>query len=492
MNCSKNNQTKSLSVYLCYFPYVLCGYFLLHFIVRIFISPNLEVDEAQFVGSTDFQLLYNNSHPPLYNWLVRVMLELTGWSWSIALPLLKNILLLGMYLLAFDLIYRISKSHVSAVTVVLTFLLLPQIVWQSQVTLAHSVLVAFACVALLHSLVLVVQKGRWKDYIWLGLATVIGIFAKFHFLIFCVAIILVFASNSDMRKHFSWKKTSLSFSIIFLLTLPIFLSVIFNLSQSTARMKKLYRESVFSSFDLPYVGVDGVLSFFGAFFAWCGPLLVFYLVMQLLKRISIESPIYPDAETNFFVKLFGLTSVIASLIFITAVFFADMHFVHERYLTPVLMAFPFWFVLRFPFSNEVAVSSGLIRLVSIIMIGVLIGSSAMVMFGKHSLSYPYDEFAKGLEEKFGTGIHILAARDRDYGNLVKNISGAMVVHTSDTPKHLVLVWRKHREKVPNHLIEALGKSYKPSTEVFSQEGSYYYFSGYKAKLFGLKFTRLDP
>ena len=471
-------------------PFIVIGYFSLHIILRFLLSPNLEVDEAQFVGATDFQLLYGNSHPPLYNWIVRIFLEATNWNWALSLPLVKNLILMAMYLLAFDLTLRITNSYVSASTIILAFLLLPQIVWQSQITLAHSVLVAFGCIAFLHAIILVINNPDWRNYLWLGIAASIGVLSKFHFIIFCLSILAVISYQEKIRRLFVFRNVLLSFGIFFILTLPILIAVILNLTQSTKRISKLYRESAFSYFDLPYVGIDGGMSFFGAFFAWCGPLLVFYLVMYFLKNIN-EVKFQSDLESKEGIcrYIFFYSSLLSAGIFLVIIFIADMHFVHERYLTPILLSLPFWFLLVYSLKNDRPVLRIIARLIAFIMIGVLIGSNAMVMLGKHSLSFPYKEFAQGIGKKFGKkNIRILAARDRDAGNIVINISGAKMVDLNVfSPNEFVLVWRSNKKSVPIYLFKNSRKKYIAVSEVYSQSKPYYYFSGARADFFAQKY-----
>ena len=43
---------------------------------RLWLSPNLEVDDAEMVGQIHWAWGYSNSHPPLYHWLVRLAHDL--------------------------------------------------------------------------------------------------------------------------------------------------------------------------------------------------------------------------------------------------------------------------------------------------------------------------------------------------------------------------------------------------------------------------------
>ncbi|MEM6849942.1 MAG: glycosyltransferase family 39 protein, partial [Pseudomonadota bacterium] len=106
------------------------AYVVLLMVLRLSLSPYLEIDEAQFFGQVDFRLVYANSHPPLYNWVLRLVLEATGWSWALSVALVKGVLLAAIHLLVFDTARRIGgvPAGVGALAVAA---LCPQISWMA-------------------------------------------------------------------------------------------------------------------------------------------------------------------------------------------------------------------------------------------------------------------------------------------------------------------------------------------------------------------------
>ena len=70
-------------------PFAVIAYCLALTALRLSFAVSLEADEAEFVGRADFRLIYDNAHPPLFNWATRVLLPFTGWSWPDALAILK-------------------------------------------------------------------------------------------------------------------------------------------------------------------------------------------------------------------------------------------------------------------------------------------------------------------------------------------------------------------------------------------------------------------
>ena len=457
-----------------YTPFVILAYFAVHYLLRVIFSTNLEVDEAQFVGSVDLQLLYGNSHPPLYNWLVRLFLEVTGWNWHIALPLLKNMLLAGTYILGFDLVYRVTGNHRSAALSLVGLLLMPQILWQSQITLAHSVMVAFGVVATLHALVMVMTTKSWLSHIWLAVALAIGALSKFNFFLFVLAFAISYYIHAYGRRSINIGKSLVTLALYIAFTAPSKVAAVLNIDQSAGRMKKLYRDTLLEKWiDLPYLGIDGLVSFFSAGLASVGLVLLAFYAAYRFNSKDISGEIDPGRA--LFANLF-LTTVYAGLtIFALIVLFADMHHVHERYLTPLLVVVPFAIVLKWPLERSLTASRHLLKLGMFMMCLCLIGVNSVIMMGSHALAYPYKEFALGLERKFGSDVSIVAARHMDGANIMLKMPEAKLYDGTGNPAKIILVWRKKHESSREGFIARFKGAYDVSGEVFRQEQHYYFF-----------------
>ncbi len=471
-----------------YTPYIVLAYFALHFLTRIVLSTNLEVDEAQFVGDTGFQLLYGNSHPPLYNWLVRIVLELTNWHWHVAIPLLKAAILGSTYLLAFDLTKRLTKSNISATLAVISFLLMPQIIWQSQVTLAHTVLATFSTIATLHAITLVVQKNRLLSYLWLATALAIGTLAKFHFLIFVAAFIVAVCTIPSIRKLVHKGKALLAMLFFTALTAPSLIAAAQNLKQSTQRMNKLLNpETTTVWYDLPYIGVDGLLSLITAFAASMGLVLLIAIITYIHHRPSkLEKG---NTLRQSCATLFWRSSAISLGIFALIVLFSDMHMVHERYITPFLIPLPFALILFWKMEDIPVATGRLMIFGAFMMLAALIGANGMFMYGKHALAYPYQQFAEGLKKQFGNDINIKTLRGRDFSNLVIYIKKKGQNRFIPDHKEVIAVWRSNSKTIPVTLRKKLGKQYRQASPVFSQTASYIFTSGPYVTMRAQRFIR---
>lgn len=170
-------------------PFLICAYFAVQVAVRVFISPSLGKDEAEQVLLAQEWAWGYGSQPPLYTWLAILMFRVFG-EGVLALALLKNLLLAGSYLLTFVAVRRIAQDRVVAALAAASLLLLPELAWESQRALTHSILVVFGSALFTYAFVRVLQQGRAFDYALLGVGFAVGCLAKFNFPIVAIAMLL--------------------------------------------------------------------------------------------------------------------------------------------------------------------------------------------------------------------------------------------------------------------------------------------------------------
>ena len=118
------------------------------------------------------------AQPPLYSWIQHGLFVLFGET-IFALALVKNSFLCLTYLAMFHLL-RNHYDRESAGLATLSLLLLPQIGWESQRALSHSVLAtAMASLTLLLFFRLIATRNLWLYFLF-GVAVALGILCKFN------------------------------------------------------------------------------------------------------------------------------------------------------------------------------------------------------------------------------------------------------------------------------------------------------------------------
>lgn len=152
-------------------------YFVAQALGRIAVSAAPELDEAeQLLWTREWAWGYG-AQPPLYTWLQAGVFALTGPSIA-GLALLKNVLLLALYLAVAWAGWPLIGA--AAAPAAAALLWLPQIGWESQRDLTHSVLATTACAVLLGAWVRLVRTGRTVHHLVCGVAAAAALLAKYN------------------------------------------------------------------------------------------------------------------------------------------------------------------------------------------------------------------------------------------------------------------------------------------------------------------------
>ena len=460
--------------------WIILAYFAAQLAIRVGLSGNLETDEAQFVGHNHFALGYGNSHPPLYNWLVSAALYVTG-SWPAAVTVVKNAFLAGTYLLIYDAGRRISGQQLTGLLAAASLLFLPQIVWQSQVTLAHSVMVMFGVAATLHALVLIRERGAMTDFLWLGVAISIGAYAKYNYFLALAAILLAAYAVREVRVKLFVPRLIWPVALFALLYLPHAAWAVANLSATTGRMARLAdAHPVFSVVDLPVLGIDGVLAIGVATLACVGPLVaVWFIVWRLTPA---DGPHALDADRRIAARFFARATLLGVVMFALVVLAGDFHNVDERYMTPLLMAVPLWLAAQWPMELRGRAPVHFLRVAGVLVLLMLTIWPGVVLFGKQQLAYPYGEFAAGIRGDTEPPFAIMADRYKRGANLVIRLDDARMWSPDDKARRVLLAWEGDSGTAPRGMVERLGDEYAPRTPVRRLTAAYGNFSGEMARL----------
>jgi len=175
------------------------AYFLLQALWRRAIGGSLGLDEAQIILDGRALAWGYGPQPPRYAWL--------QWGFFRAFPdpllamaFLKAALLSGTFLAVYALV-RTAHPPRTAWLAAASMLLLPQIAWESQRALTHSVLATtLAATALLVFWTRVLEGRRWADLLF-GAVLGLGLIAKANFLFVPLALWLAAAAMPELRRR---------------------------------------------------------------------------------------------------------------------------------------------------------------------------------------------------------------------------------------------------------------------------------------------------
>jgi 4-amino-4-deoxy-L-arabinose transferase-like glycosyltransferase len=316
---------------------LLAGYFLVNFAVRLALPGSLELDEAQQMFFSQWLAAGYDSQPPLYNWLQYCVFSLIGPS-VLALSLTKNALLFLTYLFYALTARRLLSSSMLVVVATLGLLTIPQIGFEAQRDLTHTVAVLFSSSLFIYALTRTVERPDVIGYALTGVAIGCGALSKYNFALMPVATVLVMLTDRDMRRRVLDARLWLTIGIAVLIVAPHALWLKDNLGLATERtMGKMMAEA-----GEPWLSqvAKGLLSLIGAVIGFSTVTLL--LFATAFRKSLLQAMPVSTGWTRFFEKLF-----VAFLLLIAAlVLFAGAENIKDRWLTPLLFLLPLYLALK--------------------------------------------------------------------------------------------------------------------------------------------------
>ena len=168
--------------------FVLC-YFAFQVLFLTLISNGAGVDDAEqlaYVGA--LQWGYGGSQAPLYTWINSIAGDLLGIS-LFTIYLVKFSMLASLFASVYFGARLLGLSSVVAAAGMLGMFMLPQISWESQRTLTHSVGGTTGCAWAFLAFAWHMKSRSWHSAALLGLGVAAGLLGKFNASFFLVALI---------------------------------------------------------------------------------------------------------------------------------------------------------------------------------------------------------------------------------------------------------------------------------------------------------------
>lgn len=224
--------------------FVVAGlYFGLHVISRVLLTSTLGSDEAeQALWSQTLQWGYG-AQPPLYTWLQYGFMQLFGIN-VLALALLKNALLFTTYTAVFVIAQQLLGDGPRALAATAGLLFIPQIAWESQRDLSHSVLVTTLAALTLLAVIRLLRRPQPASYLLVGLCLGLGILAKYNYVLFAAALLLTLVGHAQTRAILLRPAFLLTISMAGIIVLPHGLWVVDHWQATAACLEKLEQDRV--------------------------------------------------------------------------------------------------------------------------------------------------------------------------------------------------------------------------------------------------------
>ncbi|MDX6805191.1 glycosyltransferase family 39 protein [Terrihabitans rhizophilus] len=224
------------------FLLLLAAYFAIQALIRVFIAPSAGLDEAEILITAQSAAWGHGTQPPLYNFLQIAGFQIFGTN-VLALALVKNLFLFAIFAFVYLGARIVLPDEAEARLAALAMFTIPQIAWESQRALTHTVAVLAMAALTFFVLVRVLRDGRWLDYVALGLCLGLGALSKYNFGIGALAMIVAAGTVRELRPRvLSWRMLA-SLAIAALVILPHALWVSGHLEDALARTHKFQAKS---------------------------------------------------------------------------------------------------------------------------------------------------------------------------------------------------------------------------------------------------------
>jgi 4-amino-4-deoxy-L-arabinose transferase-like glycosyltransferase len=332
---------------------ILGCYFLIEIAVRLSIRGSMGLDESEQIFLSQWFAPGYNSQPPFYNWLQYGVISLLGVS-IFSLALLKNAMLFASYVLYWLAARLVIKDRSMAATAMIGLLTIPQIAFEAQRDLTHTVATIFAACFFLYGLFRTLKQPSALSYALTGLAIGIGLIAKYNFALLPAAALLAVLLDKDLRARlFDWRLL-LTAALALIVASPHLIWLVDNLDLATERtMGKMGGADSDNLLTQITWGFASLIESIAGFSA----------VTVALFALAFRETI-PDARQSSgqMIRLVERMMAIGIGLIGLLILFAGTETVMDRWLTPLLTVLPIYLCLKL---DGVARGTGFRRMLQI-------------------------------------------------------------------------------------------------------------------------------
>ncbi|WP_431321848.1 glycosyltransferase family 39 protein [Rhizobium sp. YTU87027] len=369
---------------------LLAAYFVVSFVVRLLVPNGLRVDESQQAFFSQWLVAGYDTQPPLYNWVQAVVVSVFGLS-VVTIAAAKNLILFLLFLSYYKLAELVLGDRLFAAIATLSLFTIPQIFWQAQRDLTHTVAQMLMINLLLYSIVKTLKAPSLLSYVMIGVALGLGMLTKYNFTLVVSGVLIAVLLHPEGLKRLLDRRFLLSLAIAVLIFLPHGLWLLDNLSLAATRTLHTMGQEAPSG-SLAKL-IKGPTEFFGQILVIIAPLVAVYAIIFGKKFLLNLRP--TTVWAHFFDTLF-LAIGLQVLLLVFAIGITSMR---DRWVLPFLFLMPIAFCLKMQArgiqADDFAKRFLVVPLAVMIVVPALVFVRANVptLFGRpEAYNAPYEEF----------------------------------------------------------------------------------------------------
>lgn len=368
------------------------AYFALNALTQFITSGTADLDQAeQLVLSQTLEWGYG-AQPPLYTYLVRLAFSMFGLGLGSLLGL--KVLLLSVTVGAMmALAHRLGFSWHQQLLGVAGFVFIPQLIWESQRDLTHSVLATSLAAATLLQAARLADERSSSGYVALGLLIGLGLISKYNYAIFLAALLLAAGMAPAYRAWLADRRFAITALAALLLATPHYSWLLSNPELATSGAHKFQAGAGDALSGLVTAGMAAL--------AFLTPLWIFSL---LPLSATSRSQLLAVARTGHGRFLLALLAAVALLV-IFFVGLSQAQQVKDRWYQPLLFYLP-WVIALFcgPTPGRrgrlyLAIAAFFALLVAILLPARTLLAEKLDRYSRPNLPYPalFDRLASSIE-----------------------------------------------------------------------------------------------
>jgi 4-amino-4-deoxy-L-arabinose transferase-like glycosyltransferase len=325
---------------------VLAGYFLLHVGIRVWLSASADLDETDQIILCQKLSLGYGPQPPLYTWIQIGFFAVLGQS-ILALSLFKNLLLFCTYLLSYANARLLTGSKACGLAAAVSLLFLPQVAWESQRDLTHSVLASTLAAATLYCLLRVLRERTTAWYLLFGLCAGLGSLSKYNYAFWLFGLLAACLTIQQFRPVLRDWRMGLALGLCASIFLPNAIWIFQHRHLALLTVAK---------FETHQAGPwlvevwKGMRKLFEVIAAFVGPLVIIYALLFVGRSKSSattasdtvappnEKPVLASPELGLKLILRAIGLILAALVLLVLCFRAQGF--RDRWFQPILICTP--------------------------------------------------------------------------------------------------------------------------------------------------------
>ena len=431
--------------------------------LRVLYASGLGLDEAELLVITQKLAPGYGSQPPLYNWLQIGAFSLFGLGVP-ALAILKNLLLWATFVFMYLAGRLVLEDDTKAALTTLTLFTIPQLAWESQRALAHTVIAVTMAALTLYVMLRLLRSGHWAWYVALGVCWALGTMSKYNYILFVAALLIAAVSIGAFRPKILRPLILLALATALLLLIPHLEWVRTHLAATLSRVRKFEIASDMGLVEAWALGllaaVRGVLNYAAL------PIVVFAALAFVPFGRRAQPPVHAAGAGDWApARLLILRLIpIALALLLLIVLGTRATEVRDRWLQPILFVLPLALYILF----EPRLAGLPARALAVVSIVLAMGSMVVLasvhllpdLFGAPQRAVvPYRALEADIRRLgFGRG-YILAEDSYIAGNLKELFPESTVAEPEyglwpmigAAPDTLLLAWSGNKREPPDDL-----------------------------------------